>query len=341
MRVDLLSKWFQKNKREFPWRNDKNPYRVWVSEVMLQQTQARVVVEYFQKWMSLFPDLNTLASADLSQVLKVWEGLGYYSRAKRLYEGARQVMTDYGGCLPEEEKLLAKIPGIGPYTLGAILSFAFEKKKPAVDGNVIRVITRLFGIQTPIEKAATKQLIYNKVLEILPEEKPYEIMEGLIELGAMICKKNPICHKCPLKQSCQAFALKDPHLFPVSMKKVVIEKIQRHVYIYVFEKKILVKTPEQTASLMGHLHQFPFCAPTSENNETAYLKNSRLLFSCEETFCQSFTKYQVTLLPFVYECQSLFLRKGYVWLNRQELALCTFSSGDRKILHWIFSKDLL
>ena len=339
MDIALLLRWFLKNKRNFPWRENKTPYAVWVSEVMLQQTQACVVVEYFEKWMALFPSLEDLALADIAKVLKAWEGLGYYSRAKRLHEGALHILKVHQGNIPQDPELLAKVPGVGPYTLGAILSFAFGKKIPAVDGNVVRVMTRLYGIDAYCEKAATKQLIYQKVLELLPEKKPELVSEGLIELGACVCKKKPLCHKCPLKQGCQAFAAGNPHMYPVKQKKTPTEKLFRCINVCLYQNKILVKKPLEDSSLMGHLHQLPF----TENNAPLPLCFSlcqKIPFA-KEYFTHTFTKYHVKCEPLVYKADKEFFLEGYSWLTRQEIDQCTFSSGDRKILSWIYAKSLL
>lgn len=341
MRIDLLSNWFNKNKRDFPWRKDKSPYSVWVSEVMLQQTQAAVVIEYFSRWMEKFPTIHSLAQAELSDVFKTWEGLGYYSRAKRLHDGAKDIVKHYGGIFPQDETLLCKIAGIGPYTLGAILSFAFEKKKPAVDGNVMRVIARFYGIDHPIEKAATKKRMYDLVLGILPEQSPHEVMEALIELGAVICKKTPSCHKCPIKADCVAFETENTHKLPVSIKKIAIEKISRKVYLCIFHRKLLVKNPTDDTSLMSHLYQLPFLELNSNQIEPEYLKKCQLFKTAEEKFSQSFTKYQVTLEPLIYQACELFHTQGFSWLEKKDLMKCTFSSGDRKIVQWMLAKDLL
>ncbi len=341
MNIDLLSRWFRANKRDLPWRNNTSAYKVWVSEVMLQQTQASVVTSYFNSWMEKFPTLGALAQACIEDVFKAWEGLGYYSRAKRLHEGAKDIVKLHGGQLPEDENLLSKISGIGPYTLGAILSFAFHQKKPAVDGNVIRVITRYYGITTPVEKAETKKQIYNLVAQLLPNEKPYEVMESLIELGALVCKKSPLCHKCPIKTNCQAFKENNPTNFPVKQKKIVLEKLLRHVHICLHQGKLLVKKPVQNQTLMGHLYQLPFIEQQENQVQPSYLEDCDFILTSEEKFSQSFTKYQVTLIAHVYQAKKPTCDKEYVWLGNKGITKCTFSSGDRKILAWMYSKNLL
>lgn len=341
MNIDFLARWFRANKRELPWRNNPSPYKVWVSEVMLQQTQAAVVISYFNSWMEKFPTLGALAQACVEDVYKAWEGLGYYSRAKRLHQGAKDIETLYGGQLPEDENLLSKISGIGPYTLGAILSFAFHQKKPAVDGNVMRVITRYYGITTPIEKAETKKQIYNLVQKLLPDEKPHEIMESLIELGALVCKKSPLCHKCPVKANCQAFKENNPANFPVKQKKIVVEKLLRHVHICLHKRKLLVKKPAQNQTLMGLLYQLPFSESQENKAQLSFLKECDFMLTSEEKFSQSFTKYQVTLIAHVYQARKQTYDKEYVWLESKDISKSTFSSGDRKILAWMHATNLL
>jgi len=175
--IQALKRWFLEVQRDFPWREDPSPYRVWVSEVMLQQTRAEVVVPYFERWMARFPTVEVLAEAPLDEVIKLWEGLGYYSRARNLHQGAQQIVRDYGGKLPNSADKLKKIKGIGPYTVGAILSFAFHQKVPAVDGNVLRVMSRYQRIEEDIAKQKTVKMIGQRVAEILPEKEPRIVID--------------------------------------------------------------------------------------------------------------------------------------------------------------------
>src|ERR1700722_10190653 len=178
--IDSLKDWFVREKRDLPWRENPSPYAVWISEVMLQQTQASVVIPYFERWMARFPTVAVLAEASQGEVIKMWEGLGYYSRVRHLHQAAKDLMYRYAGDLPRTREGLEGIKGIGPYTRGAILSFAFHQKAAAVDGNVLRVLARYFAIEEEIEKA--KKSITELTESILPEEEPWIVMEGLIEL---------------------------------------------------------------------------------------------------------------------------------------------------------------
>jgi A/G-specific adenine glycosylase len=170
--LQSFTQWFKVNKRSFPWRENTSPYEVWVSEVMLQQTQASVVISYYLAWMKEFPNIDSLAQAPLEQVLKVWEGLGYYSRARRLHEAAKIISQQHGGILPKDENTLKTIPGIGPYTLGAIRSFAFHQKAAAVDGNVMRVLSRFLCIEEDISSLKVQKKIREYMYDLLPKNTP-------------------------------------------------------------------------------------------------------------------------------------------------------------------------
>ena len=193
-----LITWFQENKRVFPWRDKISPYATWISEVMLQQTRAEVVVPFFLRWMRLFPTVETLAKAPIETVIKAWEGLGYYRRARYLHSAACSIMENHNGILPNTLENLQKIKGMGPYTVGAILSFAYKKKIAAVDGNVLRVLARHFEIGKEIDKQSTQKEIRDLAESILPEKESWIVNEALIELGATLYRpNNPHCTKAP------------------------------------------------------------------------------------------------------------------------------------------------
>lgn len=196
IRIDTsaLHQWFREMNRPFPWRENPNPYRVWISEVMLQQTRASVVIPYFERWMELFPGPHVLARAPLEEVIKAWEGLGYYGRARHLHEGARQIVHQFNGLLPSKREQLEKIKGLGPYMVNAILSFAFHQRAAAVDGNVSRVLARHFMIEDDIARHATKKRIQAFADEVLDIKKPWITAEALIELGATLVSPSLYAH---------------------------------------------------------------------------------------------------------------------------------------------------
>ncbi len=205
--VTPLLAWYDQAKREMAWRSEVSPYRTWVSEIMLQQTRVEAVRAYFDRWMKVLPDIASLAAADSEQIHKLWEGLGYYSRVRNLQKAARIVCDDYGGFLPNDKKALLKLPGIGEYTAGAILSIAFGQKAAAVDGNVIRVFARFLNIDEIISDDKSKRALGDAIEEIMPLERTGDFTQALMELGALVCLPgSPKCEMCPLRKMCQGFA---------------------------------------------------------------------------------------------------------------------------------------
>lgn len=333
MKEKRLKKWFLETKRDFPWRREKTPYRVWVSEVMLQQTVAKAVIPYFERWMKTFPDIESLAKADELEVLKLWEGLGYYSRAKRLHQGAKQIVKDHKSKLPETLEELQKLEGLGDYTSAAILCFGFHKKAAAVDGNVMRVVSRLLRIKCNITQARTKKLIKEYVFDKLPEKEPHITMEAFIELGATVCRPFPNCGKCPLRLDCQAFANKDPEKFPIKPKREQPKRIEREVFVFLCRNHILVKIEEDKKKVMGHLVEFPYKEKEDKSPIwTCLLKHSEKTYLPLKPVTQTFTRYRAKLTANLYRVNVMPNYKGLKWLSLEELKLYPFSSGHRKIL---------
>ncbi|MCD1258724.1 A/G-specific adenine glycosylase [Paenibacillus athensensis] len=200
--IHLLD-WYRANKRDLPWRRSKNPYHIWVSEVMLQQTRVDTVIPYFHRFTELFPTVEALAEAPEEEVLKAWEGLGYYSRARNLQSAVREVHERYGGVVPSDKAEISSLKGVGPYTSGAILSIAYNKPEPAVDGNVMRVLSRYFVIEEDIMKPATRVKMERLAQELIPEGAAGDFNQALMELGAMVCTpRSPYCLTCPVRLGC-------------------------------------------------------------------------------------------------------------------------------------------
>lgn len=201
-----LLKWYDENRRILPWREEPSPYHVWVSEIMLQQTRVEAVKPYYQRFMELLPDIGSLAGADQELLLKLWEGLGYYSRVRNLKRAAVQIMEEYGGRMPDSYEELIKLAGIGSYTAGAISSIAFGKPVPAVDGNVLRVVARVRMDERLISDAKVKTAVERDLYTVIPADRPGDFNQAMMEIGAMVCVPNgaPHCEKCPLQDFCLA-----------------------------------------------------------------------------------------------------------------------------------------
>lgn len=334
-----LLAWFLKNKRLFPWRQNTTPYAVWISEVMLQQTQASVVIDYYKRWMQRFPTIQALASASQEEVIKLWEGLGYYSRARNIHTAARALVDHYGGFIPDTQKELLKIKGLGPYTEAAIRSFSFHQKAAAVDGNVERVLSRYFLIEEDILKAQTKKKIRDLTFKLLPDEKPWIAMEALIELGALICQKKPDCQRCPLNQDCLANHSQKAALLPYKSKKTVLEKLYREVAVIFKEDAILIKKGEP-GKVMADLFEFPFLTsklggldPKTASKQFSESIDLELKWiESLPSKKHSFTRFDVMLYPHIFHAKEESTPISHQWVKKEEIHKFPFSSGHRRIL---------
>ena len=214
--ADELIRWYIRSQRHLPWREDTAPYRVWISEIMLQQTRVEAVVDYFHRFLDRFPTVAALAASEEQEVLKAWEGLGYYSRARNLHRAAKEVMARYGGVFPDTVEGIRSLPGIGAYTAGAIASIAFDLPAPAVDGNVLRVIARLDGIETDVLLPATKKDVTERVQAMYVPGRANPLTQGLMELGALVCVPGtPRCDDCPIPGYCRAYQTSRQEELPV------------------------------------------------------------------------------------------------------------------------------
>lgn len=204
VRKKLLD-WYERNRRDLPWRENKDPYRIWVSEIMLQQTRVDTVIPYFERFISNFPTPEALAAAEEDEVIKAWEGLGYYSRARNLHTAVKEVVEKYGGKVPDDPEVISGLKGVGSYTAGAILSIAYDRRTPAVDGNVFRVLSRWFALWDDVSKVSTRRKFEELDRTLIPEDRPGDFNQALMELGALICTPlSPDCGSCPVREECQA-----------------------------------------------------------------------------------------------------------------------------------------
>lgn len=345
--TESLRKWFKREQRDLPWRQDRTPYAVWISEMMLQQTQVSVVIPYFERWMKRFPTVASLAAASLDDVIKTWEGLGYYSRARYIHSGAKQIVEQHHGIFPSDHDQLSKIKGLGPYTVGAIRSFAFQQRAPAVDGNVIRVLSRYFMIQDDVSKPATIKNIWNLAEGLLPVKAPWEINEALIELGATICTRKAKCQECPIRSSCKAFANGKVDQLPFKSAKTKIESLFRAVAVIRHDNKILVRRGVQ-GEIMSDLHEFPYFEITADGiDQDSFQEKVNNWLGSKVVFEQnlpdvahSFTRFRVKLtsMEFISEAKRLpKVEPGYQWLTMLEISNLAFSSGHRRVLSELIS----
>lgn len=256
--VEPLVQWYHENKRDLPWRQTKDPYRIWVSEIMLQQTRVEAVKPYYERFLLTLPTVKDLAEADEETILKLWEGLGYYSRVRNMQKAAIQVMEEHGGSFPADQKALLKLKGIGPYTAGAVGSIAFSLPIPAVDGNVLRVMSRITADAADISLQATKKEWEERLTEIMPADCPGDMNQALMELGATVCLPNgvPKCGICPVRKYCEAYRKNQTMLYPVKAEKKARTLEYLNVFFCVDGNKIaIVKRPKK--GLLSGLWELP------------------------------------------------------------------------------------
>ncbi|WP_412766339.1 A/G-specific adenine glycosylase [Sutcliffiella cohnii] len=253
-----LIEWFSKEQRDLPWRKDQDPYKVWVSEIMLQQTKVDTVIPYFNSFIEQFPNIESLANAEEERVLKAWEGLGYYSRARNLQAAVREVHEVYRGVVPNNVKDISSLKGVGPYTTGAILSIAYGIPEPAVDGNVMRVLSRILLIREDIAKPKTRKIFEEVIREIISKENPSFFNQGLMELGAIVCTPtSPSCLLCPVREHCRAFHEGEQNELPVKTKKKSTKQVNLIAGVFFDSKGNVLVQQRPESGLLAKLWEFP------------------------------------------------------------------------------------
>lgn len=352
-----LLTWYRQQSRTLPWRGHPDPYAVWVSEIMLQQTRVEAVIPYFERWMHQFPTVKVLADASEQEVLAAWEGLGYYSRARNLHKSARIVVERYGGNLPRDLKLLRELPGIGRYTVGAIASIAFNMDQPTLDGNLRRVFSRLFDVSEPADSAEGEKTLWKHAAEHLPEGMAGDYNQALMDLGATIClPKNPRCLLCPLMDICQAREngtheqrpvlkpkLKLPHfthtagviLKPNGHEASLSRPLVGIAEISPDKLVLIVKRPSK--GLLGGLWEFPngrVNGDPAEELQSVLLTEYGFEVRTGEaltTVQHAYTHFRITVHAFYCELLSISEGGDIKWVKLQEMDSYPMGKVDRQI----------
>jgi len=253
----LLLAWYNEHGRDLPWRRTRDPYRIWLSEIMLQQTTVVAVIPYYNRFLARFPDVTTLAAADPEAVLELWSGLGYYSRARNLHRAAQQIAAEMGGCFPDTVEALQKLPGIGRSTAGAIVSIAYGRPAPILDGNVRRVLSRLMALDDPPREKEAEKSLWSWAEALTPESRPHDYAQAIMDLGATLClPRQPLCPECPLALMCQAHQTGRENELPRkgSKKKVAM---RRQVILMLRRGPNLLVRRRPPAGLLGGMWEFP------------------------------------------------------------------------------------
>jgi A/G-specific adenine glycosylase len=312
--VRKLGDWYRRNARDLPWRRDRDPYRIWLSEIMLQQTQVKTVIPYFEAFLDKFPAVEDLADAPVDEVLRLWAGLGYYSRARNLHAGARSLAGRLraGKGYPGSRKDWLEIPGVGPYTAGAVCSIALGLREPIVDGNVVRVMSRFYAIENSDPRHAEIWKHARKWVEVL-EVEPETINQGLMELGALICTpRNPRCEECPIRRNCRGKT--DPSRYPVKKKKAEVLKVAEEVWILYRRdgrKCEVVLKQNSSGPWRRGLWDFPPSGSVALGRDNALL--------AEWSSSYAVTRHRINRQHRAYRVSRLSLKSGYEWFSLNEL----------------------
>lgn len=255
--AQVLVRWYGENKRELPWRETRDPYRIWISEIILQQTRVVQGLEYYNRFMERFPDVQALAEADGDEVMKYWQGLGYYSRARNLHAAAKDIVRRFGGVFPDDYLDVLSLKGIGEYTAAAVCSFAWRQPYAVVDGNVYRVLARVFGIDTPIDSVAGKKFFAGLAQELLHREHPDLYNQAIMDFGAMQCvPKSPDCLFCPLRECCVAYSKGMVGALPVKEGKTIV-KPRYFNYLHIRNKGVILLSQRREKDIWQNLYEYP------------------------------------------------------------------------------------
>lgn len=253
----MILDWYAKHKRALPWRENIQAYSVWLSEVILQQTRVNQGVAYYSRFIESYPDIQDLAAAEEQEVLNLWQGLGYYSRARNLHKTAKIIANQYGGEFPQHFTALKKLPGIGNYTAAAIASICFGQRVPAIDGNAYRVYARVFGLQKDISDSNAWKFYFEFAQQIMPQQQAGDYNQAIMELGATVClPQSPLCMFCPVQQDCVAFVTGKIELLPIKTRKVKVQKRYIHYYFIHYNHHFLVEKRE-AKDVWQHMYDFP------------------------------------------------------------------------------------
>jgi A/G-specific adenine glycosylase len=348
-----LLEWYLANRRELPWRETTDPYRVWVSEIMLQQTRVDTVVPYYRRFLECFPTIADLANADLDKVLKLWEGLGYYARARNLHRAAQVVLSDFGGVIPNSFCELRKLPGLGEYTAAAVASIACFEAVPVIDGNVLRVVSRLLAITDEIRTRSARIKVRNCLKTAIDREVPGEFNQAMMELGALVCTpRSPNCTECPLNPFCEARKTGRTAKFPVRKPRRAIPHHQVVVGLIRDEngRFLITRRPENV--MLGGLWEFPGGkAKKNEALDDALRRELREELSVEveingvqKPVEHAYSHFSITLTPFDCVISSGIPQPRSAtdmqWVSMEEFARFAFPKTTLKVMKMIHSRPM-
>lgn len=311
--TDLLLHWYEENKRSLPWRGERDVYRVWVSEIILQQTRIQQGWDYYLRFIEAFPDVQALAAAPEEEVLRLWQGLGYYSRARNMHAAAKSIVIQHNGIFPQQYDDIRKLKGVGDYTAAAIASFAYGQPYPAIDGNALRIITRVFGIHDNIMAGTTKKVITRQCQQLIQKVNPADFNQAMMDFGSLQCiPKHPKCEKCTLKDECYAFLHEEVDLLPISIKNLKIKNRYFHFFILKDKKERLLIEKREADDIWKNLYQLPML----ETAEATVLEGIRLVHSAKHQLTHQTLWANFYVVPFDYPLPSAQGPRTYVSIKQ-------------------------
>lgn len=351
LRTKLLN-WFDRHSRNLPWRASRDPYRIWVSEVMLQQTTVAAVIPYFERFLAAFPTIQALANADEQQVLILWEGLGYYRRARHLHAAARELAENHAGQFPDDPAIWQGLPGVGRYILGAILSQAFERKLPIVEANSLRVLARLLGYRGDPRQGDGKAMMWSTAEALLPKTRVGDFNQALMELGALVCLSNgPLCGQCPLSENCKAYRDGLQEMIPPPKKQPLKEEVSEVGAVVRKGTKVLLCQRSPNAGRWQNMWEIPH-APLGKNEDLSTAAERvvneftglHVVAGGEVlTIQHTVTRYAITMRYVEARLKNGRFKPGFYraaeWLDPAELSNYPVSSPQRKLMSMLWDNS--
>ncbi len=350
--TDRVLSWYASHQRDLPWRKTRDPYHIWVAEIMLQQTQVDTVIPYYERFLAQFPTVQSLAEASLARVLKAWENMGYYARARHLHAAARDVVDRFQGKIPKTPEELISLPGVGHYTAGAILSMAFGQPVAAVDANVRRVLSRVFAVQEILQDSQTEQHLLGLAETLVPLEGAGRFNQGLMDLGATVCTpKKPKCTLCPVRDFCRAYACQLQDVLPVTRKRGPIPHCHMTAAVIWNQSKQVLIVRRENEGLLGGLWKFPGGKQESGEGLEACLRRQvreelgiEIRVGRPVTFVNhAYTHFRITLHAF--QCSrtagepKALNCADWRWVALHRLEDFAFSKADRRVMHAIMDRN--
>lgn len=341
MNTQALLKWFQKNQRDLPFRTHPTPYGIWISEVMLQQTQMETVLKYYVSFMKRFPNIASLAKASLEEVLTQVQGLGYYRRFRLMHEGAQYILQHHQGIFPSTFESVIEIPGVGLYTAGAIMAIAYNQPYPATDGNVIRVLSRYFGIKKDMQLPSSRAYINQLHHQLVQETKPREYIQAVMELGALVCRPiKPNCESCPIQKGCLAFQSGKPETLPIITKKLKMKTVEWQTLLIVKGESILMR--KNKTNLLKDFYLLPQWDSHIENVEKWLIKGG---FQPTSLTNPKRFHHQFTHQTWLMDVFKLKVKNGYddesEWIALDSLKTIPIPEAHKKIIREYFPQYLI